>query len=172
LGDQTKILIPQIGSSPEINTIGKSGAGGSGAKWKRHHIGGGTGFTLARKIFTSTPNLHSARQQQSIQPKQPPQTPTLAHFNGNGNGPPVFFPLQPAPMAISPSANHRLLVNPPINSASIPSFCSPPIMPLTPLNGGSFFQPATPKVPMNGAIPSAAFFSQVNLNIYISPNLG
>lgn len=98
----------KIGSSPEINTLGKSVSAASGAKCKKHQIGGNSAlnanssvadvnnFSLARKIFTSTPDLHSARlnQQQfqnfqvlqQQQPQSQPQTPLLPPPKLNGSG--------------------------------------------------------------------------------------
>nr|CAD2164431.1 unnamed protein product [Meloidogyne enterolobii] len=97
----------KIGSSPEINTLGKSVSAASGAKCKKHQIGGAinannfvadvNNFSLTRKIFTSTPDLHSARlnQQQQLasfqllqqqQPQSQPQTPLLPPSQMNGSG--------------------------------------------------------------------------------------
>jgi len=87
--------------------LGKSVSAASGAKCKKHQTGGAmnannfvadvNNFSLTRKIFTSTPDLHSARlnQQQQLasfqllqqqQPQSQPQTPLLPSSQMNGSG--------------------------------------------------------------------------------------
>lgn len=180
----------KIGSSPEINTLGKS-VTGSGVKCKRHLINGGAaaaaaaavlvpaagtpnngdGFLLARKIFTSTPNLHTTRQQQQQQQQTmpPPQTPTMAHSKMQKMPqppPPSMFP--------SPPINHRLpppFAFPFSAAVAAPAACPPylpayhpPLPPpqMNDINNGGSITATTTMAPSSIA-------SNGSVGFYISP---
>jgi hypothetical protein len=168
-----------MGSSPEINNLGKTGT--KLLKQRQQLNGGGQAnmgaFSLARKIFTSTPNLHSARRP-GQQQTPPPSQPAPAH-NGNGNGfvtsadePMLLPPFLPSPQL----AGRRLLLGQPMALQFPPTYHHSAAAAAAGNDaGGNFFLvqqqqqngAAVPSAaqkaaanPIGGSQPSNAFFSQ------------